>query len=687
MPKNIKTVSTLEFYNYGENNKMTPSIGSSYKVKVSDKEGNIITIEKDDALYACVRLSFDSNTGILQLLDAAHDNSVLAEIEMPNADYIYNCRFDEELNSILFDVKSLYGNETSTIELDVESLVELYEAGQGIEIGEKNEETGRKPISIKLAEGESILHLSDDGLGIDEKVITDDELEAAISGKADTDYVNELLSGITGDVSTIVDRIEAIEDILGTDIDDPNIDERIDSKADLDEFNDLEEEVGEIETNVNTLSGTVQALDEELEEEKGRALSAETKLSEKIEAETTERKANAVVSAEYDSDAKKINFFNANNELIDSIDATDFIKDGMVDSVELVEISGDTYLRVTWNTDAGKEVTDINIGDIFDADNYYNKAEIDDKVTALQEMDAALANVDSQQWTAITGEATRAQEVEGQLWGGINGEVTRAQEVEGQLWGGIGNEAAARESKDTELNSLIDAVSGATGVVDGKIDAEKTRAEEAEAALQEAINNEKTRAEGAELSLSNKIDTDILAEKNRAEGAEAALQTAIENEESARQNADLDLGSKYDNLDGRIVGFEENLQDETNARLSADTELENAIAEINNSYASKDYVDGKTADTYNAAVSSAITNSNAYTDTQVDTVETDLKHYCDSGHTELQDAINANATRINAITNWDGQGEYVDTGNGILDILHKEFHDLIDTLTQKGILP
>jgi hypothetical protein len=198
MSKNIKTVSTLEFYNYGENNKMTPSIGSSYKVKVSDKEGNIITIEKDDALYACVRLSFDSNTGILQLLDAAHDDSVLAEIEMPNADYIYNCRFDEELNSILFDVKALYGNETSTIELDVESLVELYEAGQGIEIGEKNEETGRKPISIKLAEGESILHLSDDGLGIDEKVITEDELEAAISGKADTEYVEEILSAITG---------------------------------------------------------------------------------------------------------------------------------------------------------------------------------------------------------------------------------------------------------------------------------------------------------------------------------------------------------------------------------------------------------------------------------------------------------------------------------------------------------
>ena len=668
MPKNIKTVSTLEFYNYGENNKMTPSIGSSYKVKVSDKEGNIITIEKDDALYACVRLSFDSNTGILQLLDAAHDNSVLAEIEMPNADYIYNCRFDEELNSILFDVKSLYGNETSTIELDVESLVELYEAGQGIEIGEKNEETGRKPISIKLAEGESILHLSDDGLGIDEKVITDDELEAAISGKADTDYVNELLSGITGDVSTIVDRIEAIEDILGTDIDDPNIDERIDSKADLDEFNDLEEEVGEIETNVNTLSGTVQALDEELEEEKGRALSAETELSEKIDAEkeraqneenvlnekieeeTNERKSNAVASVDYLSDTHTINFFNAKNEIIDSIDATDFIKDGMVDSVELVEISGDTYLRVTWNTDAGKEVTDINIGDIFDADNYYNKSDVDEKISALQ-------NVDTDIWAAINGEITRAMGVETDLWRGINGEGQRAQDVETQLWGAIGNEASTRESEDTSIRTALNSLVGDLQV---SIQTEIANREAADEAIRGLIVPEAD------------IDSKIAVETTRAEGAEAALQTAIENEATARENADLIIGSKYDELADKITGFDTLVQDETDARISADTALENAIAEINNSYASKDYVDGKTADTYNAAVSSAITNSNAYTDTQVDTVETDLKHYCDSGHTELQEAINANATRINAITN--------DDGNGTLDILHKEFHEFVESV-------
>ena len=99
-------VSTLELYNYGETNKMAPAFGPSYKVKVSDKDGNIITIEKDGSLYACVKLSFDSNSGVLSLLDAAHNDSVLAEVEMPNADYIYNCRFDEASEKILFEHSS-----------------------------------------------------------------------------------------------------------------------------------------------------------------------------------------------------------------------------------------------------------------------------------------------------------------------------------------------------------------------------------------------------------------------------------------------------------------------------------------------------------------------------------------------------------------------------------------------------
>jgi hypothetical protein len=333
----------------------------------------------------------------------------------------------------------------------------------------------------------------------------------------------------------------------------------------------------------------------------------------------------------------------------------------MVDSVELVELSGDTYLRITWNTDSGKEVTDINIGDIFDADNYYNKAQIDEKVIALQE-------VDTQQWGAINGNRADLEAVDAQQWAVINQNRTDMETVDTQLWAGISGEATAREAADEEIRNSI------TGLQEDLQEETEAR-EAADEEIRGLIVSEEV------------IDAKVAAETTRAQEAEATLQTAIDDEATERQNADLDLGSKYNNLDGRIAGFEANLQDETNARLSADTALENAIAVINDSYASKDYVDGKTAETFSSAVSSAVTDSKDYTDEQVDAVEADLKEYCDTGHTELQEAISANATRINAITNWNGEGDYHDDGNGILDVLHKEFHDLIDTLTQKGILP
>ena len=95
-------------------------------------------------------------------------------------------------------------------------------------------------------------------------------------------------------------------------------------------------------------------------------------------------KVSAFTSADYDSSTKRINFKNANDTVVDFIDATDFIKDGMVDNVEIkdVTISGEsvTCLAIIFNIDSGKEEIDIPLSDIFDADDYYTKNEIDDKL-------------------------------------------------------------------------------------------------------------------------------------------------------------------------------------------------------------------------------------------------------------------------------------------------------------------
>lgn len=690
-----KYIPALEFYNYGENNRMDSSKASSYKVKISDKEGNIITIENDDGLYACVKLSFDNASGILKLLDVAHDDSVLAEIEMPNADYIYNCRFDEEINAILFDVKSLYGDKTSTIELDVESLVDIYEAGQGIEIGEKNPETGKKPISIKLANGEDLLQLSDDGLSISNDVTTDDELERAVSGKADISYVDEKIasiSGISGDLETIIAEIERIEDIIGTDIDDPNLDERIDSKADLDEFNDLENEVGEIEAAVNILSGDVTTLKDVV-----------SGLNVTVEAQTGT------------GEEPDIYTIKQGDEIVGTITVQ---KGSYIEDAKIVtDVHGTPYLVLIMsdgrkiNVNLSKVFDDYSNGDGINIVNHVISVKLSEdgeNYLVLDENGLSTSGITE----AITAETVRAQEVEGQLWTAVNGETTRAQEVESQLWSAISNEANQRETADGQLWDAVNGETSRAQEVEGQLwtaigglatsdqlNAEIQARTEGDASLQSALDDEiQARIEGDEQFLS-KIDEAVSAERERAEIAETDLSNRLDAEERERRNADNAIsGSVEDEIDraeaaeralageirdvkNSISGFSSELSAETAARIAKDEELDEAIAEIRETSVTKEYVDTKDRETYENAVNSAITESKEYTDTEIDNVENELKQYCDSGHTELQNAISDNATKINVISNLKGvsgddASNYDDSGNGILDVLHREFHEL-----------
>lgn len=80
--------------------------------------------------------------------------------------------------------------------------------------------------------------------------------------------------------------------------------------------------------------------------------------------------------ASYDSQTKRINFYDNGGNIVSYIDATDFIKDGMVSNVAI----SNGNLVITFNTDAGKEPISIALTDIFNPANYYNKTEVDGKL-------------------------------------------------------------------------------------------------------------------------------------------------------------------------------------------------------------------------------------------------------------------------------------------------------------------
>ena len=83
----------------------------------------------------------------------------------------------------------------------------------------------------------------------------------------------------------------------------------------------------------------------------------------------------------YNSSSKKIELKHDNTVVVE-IDATAFIKDGMVSNVAIVNGN----LVISFNTDAGKEAITIPLTDIFNPTNYYNKTTIDSLLATVDKV-------------------------------------------------------------------------------------------------------------------------------------------------------------------------------------------------------------------------------------------------------------------------------------------------------------
>lgn len=97
-----------------------------------------------------------------------------------------------------------------------------------------------------------------------------------------------------------------------------------------------------------------------------------------------------VNAANYDSTTKKI-YLKHDTSILTEIDATDFIKDGMVNDVSIHKGTGGNAqldcLVVSFNTDAGIEDIEISIDRIFNPSNYYTKTEVDTSFYTKSDID------------------------------------------------------------------------------------------------------------------------------------------------------------------------------------------------------------------------------------------------------------------------------------------------------------
>ena len=674
-------------YGYGESNYFQSTFSKGlYNVSVSDKEGNIITIEQDGSLYAVVSLSLSD--GILKMLDKAHDDAVLAEIEFPNAGEISNVNFNEETNNIEFNVQTLKG-EVQTVELDVNALVDIYEAGQGIEISEKNEATGKKPISIKLASNEKLLQLNDEGLSLDEKVITEDELDDTLQGYK-----------VTMDVESEHDNISASyifkqgENEIG----------RIDIAKDL--------VVKEGELIIDEDGKPILVLT--LNDENATKISIDlTKVFDKyLEGDGITIENNVVgIKLDPESDSYiavgenglkvsgiKQEFTKINNIIGVFGEDDGTIKDILDSKVNSAELSEELSRIDDEIGELQASVGEVsNLKNIIDT----NTAEIATNKESIENLR-----------TEISNEVNRATSAESALDGKINAEISNHENAIQEVKYSVAQETANREAKDTELTEKIDAVDAKVDTknteLTEKIDAEKEKI----TANKNAIDAEVNRATSAESALDGKINAEI---SNR-ENAIQEVKDSVTQETANRNAKDTELGNKIDtkseelktyvdeqvtNITGldtafkqdmttkvndvtlRVQNVEQGIESEEAERIAKDDAIDRTIAEIRGEYYNKGEVDSKDNGIKEEVITHNETYTQDYTDGKITDLEARLREAITQETRSLQDAITTNATKISVISNLNGvEGDnsdgYNDSGNGILDTLHKEFHDFVN---------
>ena len=125
-----------------------------------------------------------------------------------------------------------------------------------------------------------------------------------------------------------------------------------------------------VKVNGTALEVTEKGVNIEIESIKVKGVDGADKMLSLTEAgEVKSELSIAYVKAE-DSDDNKPHialFGKGGTTLINSIDATDFVKDGMIDTVTLVDTAeGKKALQIVWNTAAGKETVNLDVTDLLD---------------------------------------------------------------------------------------------------------------------------------------------------------------------------------------------------------------------------------------------------------------------------------------------------------------------------------
>ena len=335
----------------------------------------------------------------------------------------------------------------------------------------------------------------------------------------------------------------------------------------------------------------------------------------------------STLSLKYDSATKKINLYGkAEDEtnLISSIDATDFIKDGMLEKAELVtnpegQKEG-TYIVLTWNTAAGKEAMPIDVSSLIDT--YTAKANgglvLEDHAFSVDT--TKIATVES-----VNGVTTRVATLEGKVGSAAAGEVAAT---------GLFKDVADNKSAIATLNGDVNV----PGSVDKKIKdaleagAVTLQVKDTDAYL--GVTSAKTESGGTVYTLASKEAKINEAIKTAAD----AVKVSVNSAEGAYVTGSVDTT-------GRVVTLSEKVQavasaDATNAETKGLAEASDVKAYVDTKVRDKNVsAEGESGET-------ALVTASA-TDNKVTVHATDkLKNAVAKAETSVQSVNGKNGAAV-----------------------------------------
>jgi len=124
---------------------------------------------------------------------------------------------------------------------------------------------------------------------------------------------------------------------------------------------------------------------------------------ERAQSAETALKTDTFADVVYNASGKTIDFYNGFNQKIDSIDASDFVIDGMVENVTL---SGN-ILTISFNTESGKQDIDIDLSEFIDPQKYWTSAEtktyVDSSLSEKQDTLVSGTNIKTINGNSILG--------------------------------------------------------------------------------------------------------------------------------------------------------------------------------------------------------------------------------------------------------------------------------------------